>query len=120
MDDPGTIHSVEGRDPKKVGEINAALRSLPGPEPQAKGIEQAPEGARQTVAPLQGEDEELLFGPTMRPDVPANRGINTSGKVPPPEVMRRYLGAMVEAAKDPNAPEELHAFLRLLNYHLGG
>jgi hypothetical protein len=65
------------------------------------------------------EDEELLFGPTMRPnDVPGQNGVKY-GKPRPSKQMEGHLKTFAEAAREPGAPPELLQFVRLLAYHMG-
>lgn len=60
-----------------------------------------------------GEDQEFLFGMTDRPGEPVSTGA-TSGRPQPPKNVYRYLSILAKAAEDPDAPEELHAFIRIL------
>jgi hypothetical protein len=60
------------------------------------------------------EEQEFLFGATDRPNEPANFGVNTL-KPQPPKNVYRYLSALAEAAEDPDAPEQVHALIRVLN-----
>jgi hypothetical protein len=57
--------------------------------------------------------EEFLFGMTSRPNEPVNFGV-TAQQAPPPKNVYKYLTKLAEAAEDPDAPEQLHAFIRLL------
>ena len=69
---------------------------------------------QQDVLPAYGnEDEEFLFGATDFPDTPANFGV-TSTQPPVPRQTIQYLGALADAASDPNAPDEVHMLLRIL------
>jgi len=62
------------------------------------------------------EEEEFLYGPTLRPDEPVTAGA-TSRLAPPPPGVQSWLPKLLAAARQPDAPPELHAFLRLLRYH---
>lgn len=66
------------------------------------------------LAPSYGDEtEEFLFGMTSRPNEPVNFGVNAQ-QAPPPKNVYKYLTKLAEAAEDPDAPEQLHAFIRLL------
>lgn len=64
------------------------------------------------------EDQEFLFGVTDRPNEPVNLGV-TAQTPQPPKNAYKYLTILAEAAEDPDAPEQLHAFIRLLQDMLG-
>jgi hypothetical protein len=64
------------------------------------------------------EDEEFLFGKTNRPNETMQTGV-MARKAPASEMIYRYLPELLAAAAEPDAPAELHAFLRLLQHHLG-
>lgn len=70
---------------------------------------------RRAVDPMpsyEDEDQEFLFGMTDLPDEsPAMGG---SRRPVPPKSAYKYLSALVKAAEDPDAPPELHAFIRIL------
>jgi hypothetical protein len=63
------------------------------------------------------EDEELLFGPTARPDDKMGKQLGT--RAPAPKGLERYAKVFAEALRDPNAPKEMVNFARVLSYHLG-
>ncbi len=87
------------------------------PEPQYAAPDAQDQFANATYA---DEEEELLFGETLRPDdVPGMRPSKGRVKVPAPKGMERDFALLSEVAKEPDAPPELHAFLRQLSYHLG-
>ena len=66
----------------------------------------------------QDEDEELLFGPTSRPqDSMAWAGRSAVPRRP--RNLERYLPKLTEAARQPDAPKELLDFMRVLAYHIG-
>jgi hypothetical protein len=59
------------------------------------------------------EDEQFLFGPTQRPDESVFTGAPRGGaKNPPPPTLGRWLPTLLKAAERPDAPPELHAFIR--------
>ena len=64
------------------------------------------------------EDEAFLFGPSNRPDehVALTRPTKL---VPAPRDLEKYLDVFSEAARQPDAPPELLAFVRILNYEMG-
>lgn len=62
------------------------------------------------------EDEEFLFGMTDRPDEAVPFGLSQTPQ--PPKNVYRYLSVLAQAAEDPNAPAELHAFIRILQESL--
>jgi hypothetical protein len=65
------------------------------------------------------EDEELLFGPTSRPQEKFGaNGIRTQKRLAPKD-LPRYLGVLSEASKQPDAPPEMMEFMRILAYHIG-
>jgi hypothetical protein len=81
-----------------------------------------PEGVQfETRRPNLGnlnDEESLLFGPTERPDEPLTFGAGR--KAPPPDDLMDWLPYLVAAARDPNAPSEVHELLRSVVSHLGG
>lgn len=84
------------------------------PDAEPVGVEFDDEvGQRETIPQYANEDEEFLFGMTDRPDEPVFNGAMPRRPQPPKDVMR-YLGALADAAADPNAPQELYAFMRIL------
>lgn len=68
---------------------------------------------------FESEDDELLFGPTTRPEdrmgapVPGRRPLSDPGR------LERFMPQIAAAVRDPEAPQELINFARLLSYHLG-
>ncbi len=94
-------------------------RSEEFPDPTAgmppEGVELVDPRMEVETAPSYGdEEEEFLFGATSRPDEPANFGVTTL-KPQPPKNVYRYLSALAEAAEDPDAPEQVHGLIRVLN-----
>lgn len=63
------------------------------------------------------EDEELLYGPTERPNV--HIGQDSSPRARRPNGLELVLPAISRAAAEPDAPQELHDFMQILSYHLG-
>lgn len=64
------------------------------------------------------EDEELLFGPDGGSEeemAMAARNAFTRK----PKNLEKYLPALVEASRQPDAPAELLDFVRVISYHLG-
>jgi hypothetical protein len=62
------------------------------------------------------EDEAFLFGPTERPDEPVTAGA-TARFAPAPDTLKAIMPGLLAAAALPDAPPELHAFIRLLRAH---
>ena len=62
------------------------------------------------------EDEEFLFGQTDLPDEPVST--SSSLRPVPSKNVYRYLSVLAKAAEDPDAPAELHAFIRILQESL--
>jgi hypothetical protein len=100
--------------------------SMPAPEataepqiPQA-GEPKLPKQApyRQKPISFENDDEEILFGPTSRPDVKLGSKL-VSAKPPLPGGIEKYFDLVAEASRDPNAPRELHDFVRILAYNIG-
>lgn len=111
------IRTIEGGNPEEVGQINDALEAVPdqGPPP---GVQLDPNPPKVEFNPMT-EDDELLFGPTMRPNTPVAARSGPGGKIPPPQDVQRYLPALLKAAQEATAPKELHALLRLIDLHMG-
>lgn len=77
----------------------------------------------ETVGPVpfsgfDNDEDELLFGPTDRPDQLMSH-IRPTGRVRIPQGLEQKLPALLEAARQPGAPQELHNFIRMLAYELG-
>lgn len=85
-----------------------------GPPPQGVALEGQNQGV--PLAPLT-EDESLLAGPTARPGESVT-GPSIRGRVPP-EVLAA-IPALLEAAKDPDAPPAVRALLQLLDQMVNG
>lgn len=65
------------------------------------------------------ENEEMLFGPTTRPqDSMVNAGKRS--RVKRTAAMTRYLPMLTHMAESPDAPQELHDLLSVLQFHTGG
>jgi hypothetical protein len=73
-----------------------------------------PRMENESVPSYEDEEQEFLFGQTDRPDEPANFGVTTQ-RAQPPKNVYRYLSSLAEAAEDPDAPEQVHALIRVLN-----
>ncbi len=85
-------------------------------EPPALATERP---VRQAQLPPLNEDEQMLLGPTDRPDEPVHAGLDRWGRVEPSPEVIDLIPVLAEAAKDPNAPEGIRRLLELLGYHLG-
>jgi hypothetical protein len=79
---------------------------------------QDPRQLPEQVPSYGNEDEEFLYGATDRPNEPVNFGVTTQ-KAQPPKNVYRYLSVLAQAAEDPDAPEQVHAFIRILQDMLG-
>lgn len=66
----------------------------------------------------QNESEQMLLGPTGRPQEPISAGMH-AGRIEPPPSAKHWLPVVMEAAKDPNAPPQLVLLARLMSYHMG-
>jgi len=76
-------------------------------------------GYADTPISYENEDEELLFGPTTRPE----ESMAAAAKRPVtrrPGNLSRFIPILTQAAESPDSPQELHDFLRVLQYHVGG
>lgn len=74
-------------------------------------------GRQKPQAPLSGDDALLYGTGTYRP----NESVTTpSRSVEVPDEVFNAIPALLEAAKDPDAPPALHALLELLNYQVNG
>jgi hypothetical protein len=70
------------------------------------------------VTKFADDDEEFLFGPTTRPDEPVTSGA-VARFAPAPKTLGSVVDKLLLAAAQPDAPPELHAFIRLLRIHQG-
>jgi hypothetical protein len=96
----------------KQQEAQQFVDTTPGSAPE--GVElQDPRHLPDQIPTYADEDEEFLYGATDRPNEPVNFGV-TSQRAQPPKNVYRYLSALAQAAEDPDAPEQLHAFIRVL------
>ena len=96
---------------------NALEDVAPDTDPLA-GIDLSGPKISDNPGAFESEDDELLFGPTTRPD----DRMGNSGRTPQPLAPRnieRNLPYLIEAARQPGAPPELVSFVRILAYHLG-
>lgn len=62
--------------------------------------------------------DEMLFGPTQRPNDLMNK-VRPTKFVKQPAGLEQYMPAFTEAARQPDAPKELLEFMRILNFHMG-
>ena len=99
-----------------------ALEAAASPEQGTLEVPALQQRQTPQAVPFSGfedEDDELLYGPTDRPnDLMRNTG-RTAGTAPIPQGLIQRIPALLEAAKQPDAPPELHAFIRILAFHLG-
>jgi len=77
----------------------------------------APQRRRESFA---DDDEAFLYGPTVRPDEPIFSGTRLGHKAPPPAEIMNWVPYLLEAANQPDAPQELRDLLREIVYNLGG
>lgn len=95
-------------------------QQLPPATPSAQGqARMGRPGEEYAEGPMKyaDENEEMLFGPTTRPDQPMGTGITTQPRSTPE--LKRHLPMLLQMANDPTAPQELHDFLSLVQYHMG-
>ena len=107
-----------------VPESTPTPAPMPGaePAPQAAPAPTAPRTPLKPEGPISYEDEseELLFGPTTRPNEAMAVAAAGATQVPPrPQGLENFLPVIAEAAAQPDAPEEARRFARILAYHLG-
>jgi len=109
---------------KAAASTNAAPQSPPVPQTDQQiaearmpmAIADAPDAGGDYQP--QGESEQMLLGPTARPQEPITAGIH-GAKIDPPESARKWLPVVADAAKDPNAPPQIILLARLMAYHMG-
>lgn len=107
--------------PKSVKQNQEAANTLEDVAPQAdplEGLDLSGPTLSDNPGAFESLDDELLFGPTTRPD----DKMSGSGRTPAPLAPRdieRSLPYLIEAARQPDAPPELISFIRILSYHLG-
>lgn len=109
--------------PEDLGQAPAApavpTPEAPAPMPQAMPRQRRMAEEMDEPIKFDNEDDELLFGPTDRPDEPMSQA-GRRGMARRPKNMERYLPVLTNAAASPDAPQELHDLLRVLQYHMGG
>jgi hypothetical protein len=107
-------------------QLNEALQAVPdqqpaptpepAPAPQPDVLPQAP---RRDLSFRPANDvEEFLFGPPR--DGEAGAGLDVQGRIAPTPDVLRAAPVIVEAAAQPDAPEQLRVLARLLVHYLGG
>lgn len=111
---------------ENAAEGQAAAAQIAANDPKAQSeeddfvpheIEYAdPEDATPTVPP--GETDQMLFGPTDRPQEPITTGHASVGPQPAPRDVAAWLPTLREAAEDPDAPESLKNMYRLVVHHM--
>lgn len=101
----------------QAAEAQQFMDLTPGSAPE--GVElQDPRALPDRVPSYRDEDQEFLFGATDRPDEPLSFGA-TSTRTQPPKNVYRYLSVLAQAAEDPDAPAQVHDFIRILQDTLG-
>ena len=75
-----------------------------------------PAGTRPFTAPTQlpGEEDNLLLGPTSRPNEHVATGV-MGNTTPPPTQTATWLSALRQASQDPEAPARVRELTRLVN-----
>jgi hypothetical protein len=109
---------------KKSGELQKApdegASKAPADAQQQTGPDLSPPEGVSLLPPGQGdggykpadETEEFLYGPTQRPNESVFAGAARPGRTAPPADLGRWLPKLLKAAQSPDAPPELHAFIR--------
>lgn len=130
----GPASIAPGEEQRPMGEATDLNEQLASPEAQAAlspktGATALPDaspapdlsGPMMRDAPIsfQSEDDEILYGPTIRPEETFQNQVITTRRAPAPQNLEQYLALFSEASRQPNAPPELQAFLRILSYNLG-
>lgn len=132
------LHATRRKNSKAVANLVALTgeekpepedQEAPAPEEQSPGFQEmlyrhgdkaegeVPQGPQgETKLPPMSGDDELLFGPTMRPNESPNAGVNriTRGKPPIPAGLVKQLPALTRAAMEPDAPEGLRILISLI------
>lgn len=100
------------------GADQEAMQQDPGFSPVAPNGVTLQQPNRPKPPKMQGDDALLYNSPTFRP----NEAVNTpvSRNTPVPDAVFNAIPALLEAAKDPDAPPALRALLDLLNYNING
>jgi hypothetical protein len=71
-----------------------------------------------TPAMPNGEADQMMFGPSDRPQEPITAGRAPVGYQAPPADINKWLGTLQDAVNDPDAPESLKTMFRLLVHHM--
>lgn len=109
-DGQGNSTPAEGQTSSTEGTGPSATPSLP-PVKRAQRL-----NTSQFVPP--NEDDELLFGPTGRPDEHIMAGVSSNAAKQLPPGSERWIPALAEAAQDPEAPQMFKDMLQLMQHHL--
>lgn len=104
----------------KLVQAAATRRRQPGQAaPTPAGVDLSGRTRQPDLPNVRDEYMAMLLGPSDRPEEHVTTGLNNAtGRQPVPREVLQHLPALVEAAKDPNAPPQLHVLLALINYHL--
>lgn len=94
------------------------LRDESSPFDPPQGV-QFDDGRQQPALPKLNEDDELLFGPSDRPEQSVTTP-HSVGTASIPQEVYTGLPALLEAAQDPDAPPAIRALVRMLDYHING
>lgn len=113
----------------ELNEANAAIPDENVPPPAGRHQQEnfadqgPPEGVTfdtrpQDLGNLADEEDQILFGPTERPEEPITAGF--SQKLPPPDDIFDWLPYLITASRDPHAGQGVRQLLRSIVSHLGG
>lgn len=112
----------EAADNAKKMASASGLAGAGQPEPEGAYVPQPVEYAappRVTQEAPGGESDNMLYGPTDRPQEAITTGAVPAGVQTHPKDMGEWLPALQEAAADPGAPEQLKNMLKLILHHTG-
>lgn len=126
----GPASIAPGEEQRPMGEATELNAQVASPEAQAALNPETAQTAlprpdlsgptmRDTPISFGSEDDEILFGPTNRPNETFQNQVITTRKPPAPQDLEKYMTLFAEASRQPNAPPELQAFMRILSYNLG-
>jgi len=102
--------------------ITAPPEEMPATEDASapEGVQLERGGGRHQRESFADDDEAFLYGPTVRPNEPVFAGTRLGHKAPPPTEIMNWVPYLLEAANQPDAPQELRDLLREIVFNLGG
>jgi len=66
----------------------------------------------------QDESEQMLLGPTSRPQENVGSGMSPKGTLLPPKGIKSWFPSLDRASQDPEAPPQLKLLIQLLAHHM--